>query len=156
MMNSSEDLIQPRPHAFDRSPYTFVDHEDGFVVKSEHDVVRVRLYPTHWEVQNSTSSFPIPLYAFSLVMCNVAIRTCDSYHVRWRALTHLDDGDRAKSEARWAYERAMRRAPKLLRLEVYRRLRRLLTRVDPLVLAVHRANAASISEAMSAGGFLDE
>jgi hypothetical protein len=136
--------------------YVFIDHHDGFRVTGEYDTVRVRLHPTYWSLERAESSFSIPLYAFGLVLANLCIDLCASRYDRCRALLHLDDGDRAKSEARWAYKRAMRRAPKLLRREVYCRLRPLLTRVDPLVLALHRANSASITEVMSEGGFSEE
>jgi hypothetical protein len=120
--------------------YVAVDRPGGFDVEDAHDIVRVRLRPTNWELERSIGIMAIPLHERGLVLSNLVLGLGRD---RSGALAPLSGHDRAATESRWASTRKWQQLRKLLGPPVHRRLRRLLSTVDPLMLAIQRATRAS-------------
>jgi hypothetical protein len=69
----------------------------------------------------------------------------------YRALWRLEEGSRAKTEMDRSIKRKEHQLRKLLRAPVHRRLRRMLSTVSPLMLAIQRAISPSLLDALSQG-----
>jgi hypothetical protein len=130
--------------------YVIVDRPSGFDVEGAHDIVRVRLLPTNWEVwtldEGPRSCMSIPLYSFGLVrekLINSYLQ--DDYRAQWR----LEEGSRARAKLERSLKRKEHQLRKLLGPPVHRRLRRVLSRVSPLMLAIQHATRASRCDAQA-------
>ena len=118
--------------------WTVVDEPDGFRVEGGGRSVRVALRTTHWEIGSGPDPLGLPLQPPSLVLSQVIPRLIPP-RMRDRPDEH---------RARRQDERRVRRA---IGARVRRRVRRLLRRVDPLVLAVQRGQGLSPCDAEARG-----
>src|SRR4051794_14173608 len=91
--------------------YVIVDRPNGFDVEGVHDIVRVRLHPTNWEVERSWGVMAIPLHERGLVLSNLVLGLGRD---RSGALAPRPGRDRAATESRFTFRRMWRQLRKLL------------------------------------------
>ena len=126
-----------------RSKYTFTETPDGFVVRAEDRVpVRVQLCPTHFSVfadDGGESSNQIRYgYVTGLYQSKALLD-----QVSWILMRDWESpADKGKLFS-GAKEQAHEHTAAAIRTRLYRQRRRLLARVDPIVLEVQRSMFAA-------------